>query len=109
MDPPGSMILLHEKLALCGTWSSHAVNVWYLGPALHHYQCYHVYIAETREERIADTVVWFPRKGRTSMSSSTDLAIADARDLIAAIRSLQPSSPISLLSESKVAALKVMA
>ena len=79
MTPPGSRILLHKKPALCGTWAAHDVNAWYLVPALHHYRCYHVYIAETRGERISDTVVWFPTKERTPMSSSIDLAIAAAR------------------------------
>ena len=43
------------------------------------------------------------------MSSSTDLAIAAARDLIAALRSPHPASPILPLSYSKVSALKTMA
>ena len=38
MDSPRSMILVHEKPALCGTWAAHTVNAWYLGPALHHYR-----------------------------------------------------------------------
>ena len=102
------MILVHGKTALPGTWDAHAVNAWYHSPAFHHNRCYHVYIAETRGERISDTVVWFPTKGRTPMSSSTDLAITAARDLIASLRSPHPASPISPLSDSKVAALKVM-
>ena len=48
MAPPGSKILVHKKPALRGTWAPHAVNAWYLGPALHRYRCYHVYILETR-------------------------------------------------------------
>ena len=43
------------------------------------------------------------------MYLSMDLEIAAARDLIAALRSLHPASPISPFSDSKVAALKVMA
>ena len=34
MAPPGSMILVHKKPALRGTWAAHAVNSWYLGPAM---------------------------------------------------------------------------
>ena len=85
------------------------VNSWYLSPALHHYLCYHVYISETRGERIANTVVWFTTKGRTPTSSSTDLATEEARDLLAALRSPHPSYQISPLSDSKVSALKIMA
>ena len=58
------MILVHKKTALPGTWAAHAVNAWYLGPNLHHYWCYHVYIAETCGEHIDDAVVWFPTKVR---------------------------------------------
>ena len=100
---------MHETPALRGTWVAHTVNAWYLGPSLHHYRCYHVYISETRGKRISDTVVWFPTKGRTSMSSSTDLSIAAARDLIAALWSLHPAFTIYPLSDSKVSALKTMA
>ena len=103
------MILVPRNPALRGTWVAHAVNAWYLGPALHHYWCYHLYISETRGECIADTVVWFPTKGGTKMSSSTDLTIAATHDFIAAIRYPYPASPISPLSDSKVAALKLMA
>ena len=60
MATPGYMIMVHRKPALCGTWAAHAVNAWYLGPTLHHYRCYHVYIVETRGECIAYTVVCFP-------------------------------------------------
>ena len=109
MVPPGSMILVHQKPALRGTWAAHAVNAWYLGPALHHYRFYHIYISETCGEHIADTVVWFPTKGRTPMSLSTDLAIVVVCDLIAALWSPHLASPIFPLSNSKVATLKVMA
>ena len=43
------------------------------------------------------------------MSSSTDLAIAAARNLIVALLSPHPAYPISTLSDIKFSALKVMA
>ena len=43
------------------------------------------------------------------MSSSTNLAIAAARDLIAALQLPHPDSSIYPLSDSKFSALKVMA
>ena len=109
MAPPGSKILVHKKPALRGTWAAHAVNAWYLGPTLHHYWCYHVYISETRVERIADNVVWFPIKGRTQMYMSTNLAITAAHNLITVLWSQHPALPISPLAASKVSYLKTMA
>ena len=35
---------------------------WYVGPSPKHYQCYDVWIWETRDVRTALTVSWFPSK-----------------------------------------------
>jgi hypothetical protein len=66
-------------------------------------------MSETQAERIADTVIWFHSKIPMSLSSSNDLAIAAARDLIAAIKNPHPASPVSPLSDSRIAALKQLA
>ena len=62
LAPPGTRVLVHEKPTLRGTWSPHAVDGWYLGPAMLHYRCYRVWILKTTSKHIADTVVWFPTK-----------------------------------------------
>jgi hypothetical protein len=66
-------------------------------------------MSKTQAERIADTVVWFPSKIPMPLSSSNDIAIAATRDLIAAINNPHPASPVSLLSDSRIAALKQLA
>ena len=40
LAPPGTRVLVHEKLSVRGTWAPHAVEGWYLGPALRHYRFY---------------------------------------------------------------------
>jgi hypothetical protein len=95
LAPPGTQVLVHEKPAQRGTWSTHTVDGWYLGPAIHHYRCYRVWIQETSVERIADTLAWFPTKVKMPLSSSSDLAIAAAHDLVNALRNPSPASPIS--------------
>jgi hypothetical protein len=92
-----------------GTWSPHAVDGWYLGPATKHYRCYRVWIWDTRAERIADTLSWFPTKVAMPNASSTDLAIAAARDLITALQYPSPASPLSPASDSQLAALQQLA
>jgi len=94
LAPPGTRVLVHEKPSLRGTLSPHAVDGWYLGPATLHYRCYQVWILETTSERIADTVVWFPTKVSMPNSSSTDAAIAAARDLTNALLQPSPASPL---------------
>jgi hypothetical protein len=59
LAPPGTRVLVHEKPSLRGTWSPHAVDGLYLGPAMLHYRCYRVWIIETTSE---DTVVWLRQK-----------------------------------------------
>ena len=105
LAPPGTRVLVHEP-SLRGTWSPHAVDGWYLGPAMLHYRCYRVWILENTLERIADTVVWFPTKVSMPKSSSTDTAIAVARDLTSALLHPSPASPLSPISDSQHAALQ---
>jgi hypothetical protein len=59
--PPGIHVLVHEKPDARKSWSPHATDGWYVGPALTSYRCYHVWIWETRCECIADTLTWFPK------------------------------------------------
>jgi len=106
LPPPGTDVLVHEKPSLRGTWSPHAVDGWYLGLATLHYRCYRVWILKTTSERIADTVVWFSTKVSMPNSSSTDAAIAAARDLTNTLLHPSPASPLSPISDSQHAALQ---
>ena len=47
LAPPGTKVMVHEKLDARGIWSPHPVLVWYTGPAMHHYRCYRVWAWET--------------------------------------------------------------
>jgi hypothetical protein len=96
LAPPGTRVLVHEKTSNRETWSPHAVSGYYIGPAFAHYRCYTVYIVETRKERISDTVKFFPQKAFMPIASSTDLAIAAARDLTDALLNPAPATPIAM-------------
>ena len=59
-----------------GTWSPHGLDAWYLGPAYEHYQCYRVWIWETKAERYTDTVAWFPPPHiKMPVASKADLIV----------------------------------
>ena len=58
--PLGTKLLIHEKPGPRASWSPHAIDGWYIGPALRHYRCFRVWATATNAERIADTIVWFP-------------------------------------------------
>ena len=38
LAPVGMKVIFHKKTESRPTWSPHAVEGWYLGPAMHHYQ-----------------------------------------------------------------------
>ena len=56
LAPPGTQVIIHEKPIVRGTWASHGVKGWYLGPSMNHYWCHHVYVTKTRGERYSDCV-----------------------------------------------------
>jgi hypothetical protein len=60
MVPPGTRIIAHETPNRRRTWAPHGQDGWYIGPALEHYRCYTVHITKTRQDRIVETVEFFP-------------------------------------------------
>lgn len=106
LAPPGIRVLVHEKPDKRSTWSPHASDGWYVGPATESYRCYRVWMWETHRERIADTVTWFPTKVTMPLASSVDLVIAGARDIVHALNNPSPGSPLAPLSDSHASALR---
>ena len=68
---PGAQVIIHEKPTVRGTWSSHGVKGWYLGPSMNHYWCHHVYVTKRRGERDSDCVEFFPHNTPIPYNSSS--------------------------------------
>ena len=109
LAPPGTKVLIHEKPNNRETWAAHGVEGWYLGPALNHYRCYRVYSTDTRAERIADTLAWFPTHVKMPTAESNEAAIAAAHDLIHALQNPSPASALSPLTDNEHYALQQLA
>ena len=103
--PAGAKLLIHENASVRESWAPHAVNGWYLGPALIHYRYYRVWTAETNSERIVDTVAWYPVHFKKLVSNSLDSAIATAQDLTRSLQEPKTNSPIPAISDSQRAIL----
>lgn len=106
--PPGIRILAHVKPSDRDTWAPHALDGWYVGPALDSYRCYRVWIADTRAERICDTLEWFPSKVTMPVASSVDRILAATKDLIMALQNPTNSSPLSPRADSELALLDTL-
>ena len=48
LSPTSTQVILHDKPIVRGTWASHGVKVWYLGPSMEHNRCHCVYVTKTR-------------------------------------------------------------
>ena len=83
--PLGTKLLIYEKLGPRASWSPHAKNGWYIGPALRHYRCFNVWATTTNTERIADTIVLFPENYFMSQATQLDSAAVAAYELTQAL------------------------
>jgi hypothetical protein len=79
--PSGIHVFVHQKPDNQLTWSPHAEDGWYVGPALDSYQCYQIWMFATHAERVSDTISWFPTKINMPLASSNDLILATLNDI----------------------------
>ena len=95
MAPPGKKFLIYETPHQRRTWDFHGKEGWYIGPAPLHYQCYRIYIPETRVERITKTVQFFPHNVAMPVMSSADAATDAASHLFDALAHPAPAAPFA--------------
>ena len=96
----GICVLVHIKPSEQTTWSPHATDGWYTGPAWESNRCYKVWMWDTRAVRICDTLVWFPTNVRMPLASSNDLIIAGIQDIVHALQNPSANSPLPPLTDS---------
>jgi hypothetical protein len=106
MAPPGTRVLTHDKPSNRPTWAPHGEAGWYIGPALEHYRCWTVYVTKTHAERYSDTVEFFPVKTAMPRTSSADVAVRAATELIDALKHPSAASPLAPLGTARLQALK---
>ena len=82
---PGTAVLVHDKPSTRGTWAPHGTRGWYIGPAMHHYRSFTVYIPTTSSTRVTDTIAWFPKHIVMPDMTPSAIAIEAAQDLTQAL------------------------
>jgi Reverse transcriptase (RNA-dependent DNA polymerase) len=108
MAPPGIRVLIHEKPNQRKTWMPHAVDGWYLGPAMEHYHCHRVWCWATKAERVCDTISWFPTKVQIPTASSADTIQACLEQIVVCLRNPAAGSPLAPLTNTHVEALQTI-
>ena len=80
--PPGTKALVFEAPDKRATWAPHAIDGWYIGPAMKHYRCRRFWIPETRAVRIASTAKLFPAHTTVPTLVDIDKTMAAAQELV---------------------------
>jgi hypothetical protein len=106
LGPPGCRILPHDKSDKRTTWAPHGLDGWYVGPALDSYRCWQIWIWESRDIRICDTVTWYPTKVKLPDSSSTVTIVTCLKDIVGALTNPSPQSPLAPLTDTHNKALR---
>ena len=76
------------------TWGTHALNGWYVGPAMQHYRCYKFWIPETRGFRIAQTAIFFPTHTKMPEISRQAKILLSAKALTSALLVKDDKNPL---------------
>jgi hypothetical protein len=85
LAPPGIKVLAHEPADGRESFAVHAVQVYYVGPCLHHYRCFTIWTPSTNATRIVNTVDWFPQNIKIPTATTSDTIIAAVKDLATAL------------------------
>ena len=103
---PGTRVIIHEKPTNHQTWAPHGTDSWCLGPALHHYQCYRVWVPHTHAERIVDTISSFPKAIPLPEFTHKDITIQAAQELTHALQQPHFRGPLDQFHDDHLMSLR---
>ena len=106
LAPPGTQVIIHEKPTNRQTWAPHGTDGWYLGPALHHYQCYRVWVPRTHTECIIDTISFFPKAIPLPELTHKDTAIQATSKLTHALQQPRFRGPLTQFHDDHLMSLR---
>jgi hypothetical protein len=76
---------------------------------MHHYRCQDIYISSTANERIVDTLKFFPHNYQMSQISSNDRLIMAATDMTDALQNPHPEVPFTQIGDDTISAIAELA
>ena len=88
------------------SWATHGTLGWCIGPALHHYRCWKIYVTKTEAKRVCDTVKLFSKQFKMPILSSDDTATRASLQLTEALQHPHTDLPYAFLSNNNITALK---
>ena len=90
-----------------GTWASHGVKGWYLGPLMNHYLCHHIVATTKKEENETQIVLSFSHIILHS-PTSLPLKIPSSRrvNYPTPLKNPVPQAPFSNIGDSQIFAIE---
>ena len=82
IHPPGTKVLVLDPVTTRQSWAPHGLLGFYLGPALHHYRSFRVYIISTRGFRVSDSLSWHPEKLHLPGSTTPEIIFFTAEKIL---------------------------
>ena len=101
LAPPVTQVIINEKPNVRGTWASHWLKGWYLGPLMNHHRCHCVYVTKKRGKQDSDCVEFFPHNTPLPYNSSSENFIIASHKLAHALKNPEPQAPVSNIGDSQ--------
>ena len=86
LAPMGCKVQIHESKERRGTWAPNSTDGWYLQTSLEHYRCYVIYVKQTKNERISDTVYFKTKYITQPTLTDADVITKALNDLSQALK-----------------------
>ena len=90
---PSRFVAYYAKAKRKTNWSDHGIQGWYIGPSMHHYRNYKIYIPSTKSTRNCPTVVFLPQNFPFCATSFQDRIAAALEDLKHELDNPKPPTP----------------
>ena len=92
LAPMGCAVFMHNKTGIQKSWSKHAVDGFYLGASREHKLCLQIWIKDTRNVHIADTVLFKNQHITVPDITKADTIVAAAQRLTNNLQNEEPNN-----------------
>ena len=106
LAPHGPKVVAFEPPDKHNSWATHGTLGRYIGPSLHHYRCWKIYVTKTAATRVCDIVKFFPEEFKIPILSSADTATQSVLELTKALQHPHDDQPYEPFSDNTITALK---
>ena len=86
LAPMGCAVQIHQGSERRASWAANAIDGWYLQISPEHYRCHVIYIKQTKNERISDTVFFKTKYITQPTLSRADIVSKALNDLTQALK-----------------------